>query len=96
MPLSLAMDDGEFNHGGGGGSSGGLEAAAAAAMAAVDNNWWQKRLATRASTVAWRHAMTKADGRKKCNNQPTTGAVKAGIGGGGNGNSDGSGGGGSG
>jgi hypothetical protein len=37
--------------------------------------------------------MTKVDGRKQCNNQPTMGAVQAGIGGGGNGNSDGSGGG---
>jgi hypothetical protein len=40
--------------------------------------------------------MTKADGRKQCNNQPTTGAVNAGIGGCGNGDSDSSGGGGSG
>jgi hypothetical protein len=40
--------------------------------------------------------MMKADGRKQCNNQPMTGAVKAGIGGGGNGNSNGSGGGGGG
>jgi hypothetical protein len=37
--------------------------------------------------------MTKVDGRKQCNNQPTTGAVKAGIGGGSNGDRDGSGGG---
>ncbi len=49
MPLSSAMDDGEFNHGGGGGGVGGLVAAAAAAVAAVDDNWRQKRLATRAS-----------------------------------------------
>jgi hypothetical protein len=34
--------------------------------------------------------MTKADGKQQCNNQPTTGAAKAGGGGGGNGNSDGS------
>jgi hypothetical protein len=46
LPLSLAMDEGEFDHGGGGGGGGGLEAAAAAAVAAVDNNWRQKRLAT--------------------------------------------------
>jgi hypothetical protein len=39
--------------------------------------------------------MTKADGRKQCNNQPTMGAVKAGVGGGSNGDSDSSGGGGS-
>jgi hypothetical protein len=40
--------------------------------------------------------MMKADNRKQCNNQPTMGAVKAGIGDGGNGNSNGSGGGGGG
>jgi hypothetical protein len=52
LPLSLAMDDGEFDHGGGGGGGGGLAAAAAAAVAAVDNDWRQKRPAMRASTVA--------------------------------------------
>jgi hypothetical protein len=47
LPLSLAMDNGEFDHGGGGGSGGGLVAATvvAVAVAAVDNNWgksgWQ-------------------------------------------------------
>jgi hypothetical protein len=92
LPLSLAMDDGEFDNdgGGGGGGSGGPAAAAAAAVTAVDNNWRRKLPATRALTVAWRRAMTKADSRKHCNNQPTM----AGGGGGGNGDSDGSGGGG--
>ncbi len=52
MPLSLAMDDGEFDHGGGVGGGGGPAAAAAAAVAAVDDDWRQKRPATRASTVA--------------------------------------------
>jgi hypothetical protein len=52
LPLSLAMDDGEFNHGGGGGGGSGLAAAAVAAVAAVDDNRWQKRMATRAPTVA--------------------------------------------
>ena len=52
LPLSLAMDDGEFDHGGGGGGGGGPAAAAAAAVAAVDDDWRQKRPATRASTVA--------------------------------------------
>jgi hypothetical protein len=52
LPLFLAMNDGEFDHGGGGGGGGGPVAAAAAAVAAVDNNWRQKRLATRALTVA--------------------------------------------
>jgi hypothetical protein len=40
--------------------------------------------------------MIKADGRNQRNNQPTTGAVKAGIGGGINGDSNSSGGGGGG
>ncbi len=52
LPLSLAMDDSEFNHGRGGGGGGGLVAAAAGVVAAVDNNWRQKRPATRASMVA--------------------------------------------
>jgi hypothetical protein len=48
LPLSLAMDKGEFDHGGGGDGGGGLEAAAAAAaaVAAVDDDWRQKRPAT--------------------------------------------------
>jgi hypothetical protein len=37
LPLSLAMDNGEFDHGGGGGNSGGPAAAAAVAAAAVDD-----------------------------------------------------------
>ncbi len=40
LPLSLAMENGEFDKGGGGGSSGGpvaAAAAAAAAMTVVDN-----------------------------------------------------------
>jgi hypothetical protein len=52
LPLSLEMDDGEFNHGGGGGSGGGLAAAAVVAGAAVDNDWQQKRPAMRALMVA--------------------------------------------
>ncbi len=52
LPLSLAMDDGEFDHGGGGGGGGGPAAAAAAAVAATDDDWRQKRPATRALTVA--------------------------------------------
>jgi hypothetical protein len=47
LPLSLAMDNSEFDHGGGGGS--GLAAAAAAAVAAVDEDWRRKQPATRAS-----------------------------------------------
>ncbi len=49
MPLSLAMDDGEFDHGGGGG---GPAAAAAAAGVAVDYDWRQKRPAMRELMVA--------------------------------------------
>ncbi len=52
LPLSLAMDNGEFGPGGGGGSGGGLAAAAAAAVAAVDDDWQQKRPAMRALMVA--------------------------------------------
>ncbi len=52
LPLSLAMEDGKFDHGGGGGGSGGSMAAAAAAVAALDNDWRQKRPATRALAVA--------------------------------------------
>jgi hypothetical protein len=52
LPLSLAMDNGKFDHAGGGGGGGGPAAAAAAAVAAMDNDWRQKRPATRASMVA--------------------------------------------
>ncbi len=52
LPLSLVVDDGEFDHGGGGGGGGGPAAAAAAAVAAMDDDWRQKRPATRALTVA--------------------------------------------
>jgi hypothetical protein len=52
LPLSLAMDDGKFDHGGSGGGGGSLVAAAAVAVAVLDDNWRQKRLATRALTVA--------------------------------------------
>ncbi len=52
LPLSLAMDDGEFDHGGGGGGGGGSAAAEVVAVAVVDNDWQGKRPATRASMVA--------------------------------------------
>ncbi len=52
LPLSLAMDDGKFDHSGGGGGGGGPAAAAAAAVVAMDDDWRQKRPATRALTVA--------------------------------------------
>jgi hypothetical protein len=52
LPLSLAMDDGKFDHGGGGGGGGGSVAAAAAGVVALDDDWRQKRPATRALTVA--------------------------------------------
>jgi hypothetical protein len=52
LPLSLAMDDGKFDHGGGGGGGGGPVAAATAAVAAMDDDWWQKQPAMRALTVA--------------------------------------------
>ncbi len=48
------MNVDKFDHSGGGGGGGGpaASAAAAVAVAARDNDWRQKRLATRASTVA--------------------------------------------
>ncbi len=52
LPLSSAIDNGEFDHGGGGGGSGGSVAAAAVAVAVVDDDWRQKRPAIRASTIA--------------------------------------------
>ena len=52
LPLSLAMDNSEFDHGGGGGGGGSLAAVAAAAVVAVDDDWRRKRPATRASMVA--------------------------------------------
>jgi hypothetical protein len=52
LPLSLAMDNGKFDHGGGGGGGGGSVAVVAAAVAALDDDWQQKQLATRALTVA--------------------------------------------
>ncbi len=52
LPLSLAMDDGKFDHSGGGGGGDGSVAAAVAAVAALDDDWRQKRPATRALTVA--------------------------------------------
>ncbi len=52
LPLSLAIDDGEFDHGGGVGGGGGPAAAAAGAVAAMDDDWRQKWLATRAPRVA--------------------------------------------
>jgi hypothetical protein len=52
LPLSLAMDNGKFDHGGGDGGSGGPAAAAAAAVAGMDDDWWQQRMPMRALTVA--------------------------------------------
>jgi hypothetical protein len=52
LPLSLAMDGGEFEHDGGCGGSGGPAAAAAVAVVAMDDNWWQKQPETRVLTVA--------------------------------------------
>jgi hypothetical protein len=52
LPLFLAMNDGEFDHGGGSGGGGGPAAAAAAAVVEMDDYWWQKLPATRALTVA--------------------------------------------
>jgi hypothetical protein len=52
LPLSLAIDGGEFDHGGGGEGGGSSAAVAAVAVAVVDKNWRQKQPAMRALTVA--------------------------------------------
>jgi hypothetical protein len=52
LPISLAVDDGEFDQCGGSGGGGGPAAAAVAAGVVVNNGWRQKRLAMRALTVA--------------------------------------------
>ncbi len=52
LTLSLAMDNGEFDHGGGGGGGGGPAAATVAAVATMEDDWRQKRPATKVLTVA--------------------------------------------
>ncbi len=52
LPLSSAMDKGEFDHSGGSGSGGRPAAAAVVAGVAVDNDWQQKQPAMRALMVA--------------------------------------------
>ncbi len=52
LPLSLAIDDGEFDHGGGGGGGGGSVAAVVVAVVVVDDDWRRKLPAMRASMVA--------------------------------------------
>jgi hypothetical protein len=51
LPLSLAFDDGKYDHSGGDGGGGGPGAAAVAVVAAMDDDWWQKQPATRALMV---------------------------------------------
>jgi hypothetical protein len=51
VAVSLAVDDGEFNHHGGGGGGGSPAAMALAVGAAVDNDWQKKWPSTRASMV---------------------------------------------
>jgi hypothetical protein len=52
LPLSSAMDNGDFDHSGGGGGSSGSATAEVVAVAVVDNNWQKKQPATRALMVA--------------------------------------------
>jgi hypothetical protein len=52
LPLSLAMDDGDFDHSGGGGGGGGSAAVEAVVVVVVDDDWRQKRPETRALMVA--------------------------------------------
>jgi hypothetical protein len=42
LPISLTVDNREFDHHGGGGGGGSLAAVAAVAGAVVDNDWRQK------------------------------------------------------
>ncbi len=52
LPLSLAMDDSEFDNGNVIGSGGSPVAAAAVAQVVVNDDWQQKRLAKRALLAA--------------------------------------------
>ncbi len=52
LPLSLAMDDGKFDHGGGGGGGGSPAAAAVVAVAVMNDDWRQKQPAMSAPAVA--------------------------------------------
>ncbi len=52
LPLSPAIDDGEFDHDGGGDGGGGPVAAEASAVVVVADDWRRKRPATRALMVA--------------------------------------------
>jgi hypothetical protein len=52
LPLFLAMEDGEFDHGGDGGGGGSPVAAAVAVVAAMDDDWQQKWPARRVLLVA--------------------------------------------
>jgi hypothetical protein len=51
LPLSLAINDSEFNHNGGSGGGGCPAAVAALVVVAVDDDWQRKRPAMRALTV---------------------------------------------
>ena len=52
LPLSLAINNGKFDHGGGSEGSGGLVTAPAVVAVVMDNDWRQKRPGTIASMVA--------------------------------------------
>ncbi len=61
LPLSLAIENGKFDHGGGGGGGGSLVAVAAAAVVAVDyrDRWWWRLMAAAVLglghvTTSWR------------------------------------------
>ncbi len=58
LPLTLAMDNSEFDHGGGAGNGSGSAATAVAAVAAVDDkDQWQWRL-TAVAALDQGHATT--------------------------------------
>jgi hypothetical protein len=72
LPLSLAMDDGKFDHGGGGGGGGGLVAATAAPRVALDNYCQQKRPATRDKSIDGHMTACDDDSRWQTTTQQPT------------------------
>ncbi len=70
LPISSAVDDGEFDHRGGGGGGGGPAAAAAAAGAAVEDGWRQKAAGNK-SVDGRMTACNDESGRRTTTQQPT-------------------------
>ncbi len=70
LPPSLAIYDGEFDHGGGGEGSGGLVAAAGVLVVVVDDNW-QQEAAGNESVHGCMTACDDKNGRWTIMQQPT-------------------------